>query len=126
MIYRALADAVVIVHLGFILFIALGGFLVWRWRRVVWPHVAAVAWGVAIVVIGFDCPLTPLEKFLRDRGGERAYRGGFIDRYVEGVIYPERYTPHVRALVVALVLISYARLVVTPRRTPGRGPDRDG
>jgi hypothetical protein len=34
------------------------------------------------------CPLTPLEHWLRERGGAIAYRSGFIDHYILPVIYP--------------------------------------
>jgi hypothetical protein len=108
MVYRALGDAVVVVHLAFIVFVAAGGFLTWRWRRLAWVHIPAVLWGAAIIVIGFDCPLTPLEKGLREQGGEAAYEGGFVDRYVEGVVYPEEYTPHLRVLAIVLIVAAYA------------------
>jgi len=111
MVYRALSDAVVVVHLGFIVFVAVGGLLAWRWRWLVGVHVAAVAWGAAIIIIGFDCPLTPLEKGLRERGGEAAYEGGFVDRYVEDIVYPGEYTPYLRALAVLLIVAAYARML---------------
>jgi hypothetical protein len=111
MMFRGLSDAVVVVHLVFILFVAVGGFLAWRWPWFVWVHVPAVAWGAAIIIIGFDCPLTPLEKWLRERGGEAAYEGGFVDRYVEDVVYPDEYTPYLRALAVVLIVIAYARIL---------------
>lgn len=38
--------------------------------RLIWIHVPAVLWGVAIEFIGFVCPLTPLEGWLREQGGE--------------------------------------------------------
>lgn len=103
MVYQLVADAVVLVHLGFILFIALGALLACRWPRLFVPHLAAVAWGLGIVAIGWDCPLTPLEKHFRELGGEQGYEGGFVDRYIEDVIYPEAYTPWLRLIVAALV-----------------------
>ena len=118
MIFRALGDAVVVVHLGFIVFIAVGGFIAWRWRWLIWVHIPTVVWGAAIIVIGFDCPLTPLEKHLRERGGETAYEGGFVDRYIEDVVYPEEYTAHLRALAVVLILVSYGLII----RSCGRRP----
>jgi hypothetical protein len=70
MLYGLLADLVVIVHLGFIAFVAVGGFLAWRWPRLLWLHVPAITWALAIVTIGFICPLTPLEKQLRHVAGQ--------------------------------------------------------
>ena len=69
MMYRALADAVVILHFLFVAFVVLGGFVARRWRRVAWVHLPAAVWGVAIEFGGWVCPLTPLENALRTRAG---------------------------------------------------------
>ena len=98
MVFRLLADLVLVGHLAFILFVAAGGLLVWRWPWLVRLHAPAVAWGVAIITVGFTCPLTPLEKDLRRRAGEQGYRGGFVDHYIEGVIYPGGYAGAARKL----------------------------
>lgn len=87
--YRLLADAVLILHLGFIAFVVLGGLIVLRWPRIAWLHVPAVAWGAWIEFSGSICPLTPLEIGLRERGGDATYGGGFIEHYVTALIYPE-------------------------------------
>ncbi|HEX9995240.1 MAG TPA: DUF2784 domain-containing protein [Acidimicrobiales bacterium] len=114
--YGLLADAVVIVHLGFILFVALGGLLAWRWPRLVWAHVPAVVYAVAILTVGFTYPLTPLEKLLRRLGDAGAYDGGFVDRYVEGVVYPESLAAPLRAVAAAAVVAGYAGLAVRAER----------
>ena len=87
--YRLLADAVLILHLGFIAFVVLGGLIVLRRPRVAWLHLPAVAWGAWIEFSGRICPLTPLEIGLRARNGETTYNGGFIEHYVTALIYPE-------------------------------------
>jgi hypothetical protein len=84
MLYRLLADAVVLVHLGFIAFVAIGGMLAWRWPRLVWLHLPAAGYALAIVTVGFTCPLTPLEKHLRHLAGQAGYPGGFVDHYLTG------------------------------------------
>ena len=89
MLYRILADFAVMTHLAFILFAVLGALLVFRWRRWAWIHVPAAAWAALISFAGWVCPLTPLENWLRERGGEIAYRSGFIDHYIIPVIYPD-------------------------------------
>ena len=109
--FRLLGDFVVVLHLAFIIFIAGGALLAWRWRWIVWLHLPSVAWGAAIVVIGFECPLTPLEKELRERGRGPVYQGGFVDRYLENVVYPEDYTPHLRALAAVLIVVGYAMVL---------------
>lgn len=115
MVFDALAGVVAVVHLAFILFVAAGALLAWRWPWLVWLHVPAVAWGVGIIVIGYECPLTPLEKWLRKRGGGEGYQGGFVDRYIENVIYPEEYTPSLRALAAVMIITGYLGLVRSKR-----------
>lgn len=123
MVFRLLADLVVVLHFAFILFVAAGGLLVWRWPWLVRLHLPAVVWGIAIITVGFTCPLTPLEAQLRGRAGEQGYDGGFVDRYIEGVIYPGVLTPLVRALIAAAVLVGYAGMFSRRRRGRAGGAD---
>lgn len=92
MTYRVLADAILVIHLCFVVFVALGGFLVLRWRWVAWLHLPAAIWGALIEFMSWICPLTPLENELRRLGGEAGYAGGFIDHYIIALIYPEGLT----------------------------------
>lgn len=82
------ADLVVLVHAAFVLFVALGGLLALRWRGIVWLHVPAAVWGIIVEYAGFICPLTPLEVWLRERAGQAGYQGGFVEHYVERLLYP--------------------------------------
>ena len=107
MLYRVLADAVVVVHLAFIMFVATGALLAWRWPSLVWVHLPALAWGVATIAIGLPCPLTSIEKGLRRLGGAGGYEGGFVDRYVEDVVYPDEYSLVLRALAAVAVVAGY-------------------
>ena len=86
--YRLLADAVVVLHLGFVVFVVCGGLLVlWqRWAALL--HLPAAAWGVYIELTGGICPLTPLENQLRALGGVSAYSGDFVEQYLMPVLYP--------------------------------------
>ena len=99
MAYRLLADVVVVLHLGFVLFVLGGGVLVWRWPRVAWLHLPAVVWGVGIEWVGAVCPLTPWENWLRRQSGVAVYHGDFVERYFLPVLYPVELT---RAVQVAL------------------------
>jgi hypothetical protein len=92
MIYRSLADVVLVLHLAFAVFAGVGALLVLRWRRLAWVHVPCAVWGALIMFAGWVCPLTPLENALRHRGGEAGYQGGFIDHYVVSVLYPRGLT----------------------------------
>ena len=99
-----LADVVVVIHFAFVIYVAVGGFIAWRWPKTIYAHFVAVAWGLGMLVFGYNCPLTFLERELR---GEGADTPGFIDRYVEGILYPEELTPLLRALMTVMVIISY-------------------
>lgn len=107
MLYRVLADVVVVVHLAFVAFVAVGGFVAWRWPRALGAHLAAVAWGAGIVVVGWDCPLTAVERWARRRGGETVDGAGFVDRYLEGVLYPGDLTSHLRVVVAVAIATSW-------------------
>ena len=104
MIHRLAADAVLLLHLGFILFVLLGGLLALRWRRAPLLHLPAVAWGVYIELSGGLCPLTPLENRLRIAAGEAGYTGGFIEHYLLTLIYPAGLTPQIQYVLAAVVV----------------------
>jgi hypothetical protein len=106
--YRLLTTLILALHFGYLVFVVFGGFLAWRWPRVIWLHLAAAAWGLAVVVGRLRCPLTDAEDWSRRRAGEAGLTAGFIDRYIEGVLYPERYTVLMHALAATAVVISWA------------------
>jgi hypothetical protein len=91
-VYGLLADALLVAHLAFVLFVTLGGLLVLKWRRLAWLHIPAAAWGATIEFAGWICPLTPLENDLRARAGQSGYEGDFIARYLMPVVYPDGLT----------------------------------
>ena len=104
MIHRLAADAVLLLHLGFILFVLLGGLLALRWRWAPMLHLPAAAWGVYVELSGGLCPLTPLENRLRIAAGEAGYTGGFIEHYLLTLIYPAGLTPQIQYVLVAIVV----------------------
>jgi Protein of Unknown function (DUF2784) len=107
-----LADALVLLHLLFVVFVMTGGFLLVRWPRLLWLHLPAAAWGAFIEFSGGICPLTPLENTLRVLGGGSAYSGDFVERYLLPLLYPAQLTPALQqvlgALVVGVNLLAYA------------------
>ena len=105
MAYRLLADIITLLHLAFVAFVLLGGFLVFRWRRSVWIHVPAVLWGAVVEWAGWVCPLTPLENWLRLKGDGRGYAGGFVEHYLVPVLYPEALTPGLQVVLGGLVIV---------------------
>lgn len=104
-VFHFLANAVVLLHFAFVAFVVLGGVLALRWRWLVWIHLPAAAWGVAIMFGGWICPLTPLENHLRHAAGQAARQGGFVESHVLPFLYPEGLT---RGSQVALGLLALA------------------
>ena len=98
MTYRVLADLVLLLHLAFVAFVVLGGFLALRWRRVAWVQLPAALWGAFVELSGGVCPLTPLENSLRRAAGESGYPGGFVEHYLLPVVYPKGLTPTVQLI----------------------------
>lgn len=127
--HALLADLVLIVHLGFILWVVLGGLAVLRRPRLAWLHLPCVTWGVAIELFGGYCPLTPLENHFRILAGQTGYAGDFIQHYLPALIYPAGLT---RGIQIALGLFAltvnlaiYARLLkrrAAAKVVPPRGP----
>jgi hypothetical protein len=118
-VYRGLAVAVAGMHFAFLVYVALGGLVALRWPWTIVLHLAAVAWGVLVLAASVRCPLTSAEDWLRQRGGLPRLPGGFIDRYVEGVLYPARFTPLVQALVSTLVVVCWLTLFARTRIPTG-------
>jgi hypothetical protein len=119
-----LADGLVVLHLLFVVFVVAGGFLLLRWPKLVWLHLPAAAWGALIEFTGGVCPLTPLENRLRVLGGGDAYSGGFVERYLLPILYPENMTLPVQqvlgAVVVAVNLVVYGLAYRAVRKSSAR------
>jgi len=122
MVYRFLAAAVLLLHLGFVLFVVAGAALVVRRRRLLPLHVAAVAWSVVVEVTGAACPLTALENHLRLLAGTAGYAGGFLDHYLLALIYPAGLTRGMQWMLACAVLALNAALYARILRRYRRGP----
>jgi hypothetical protein len=127
-LYRGLADLVLVIHLAFVLFVVFGGLFALRWPRVAWLHVPVALYGATIEFVGFICPLTPLEISLRRRGGEAGYAGGFIEHYITAALYPTGLTREIQlalgigvllfnAIVYAIVVTKYKARATRISRT---------
>ena len=119
--YALLTRVIVGLHFAFVLYVVFGGFLAWRWPRLIWPHLAAAAWGAGIVLGVLECPLTDAENWARAQAGDEVPATGFIDRFVEGVIYPERFTGLLQALAAVTVVASWLGAYVSARRRRAPG-----
>ena len=105
MLYRILADATAILHFAFVLFVALGGLLVLRWRRLAWIHLPAAIWGALIEIMNWTCPLTAYENLFRVRGGMQGYGDDFIAYHIFRLIYPDGLTRTMQFAIAAFVLL---------------------
>jgi hypothetical protein len=106
-----------LLHFLFIVLVAIGSMLAWRWPQLVYVHVPALVWAAAIVSIGFTCPLTVLEKDLRVWSGASPYDGGFIEHYLDDAVYPGRFIGLTRVVVATLIIVGYSGLLVRRRRS---------
>lgn len=120
MVYRLLADLVLLCHLAFVLFALLGGMLVPRHPRALWLHLPTLGWGVAVEWAGWTCPLTPLENKLRRLGGEAGYAGGFVEHLLSQALYPVSLTAQLRyalgLFLIAVNLAIYGYVIARMRR----------
>jgi hypothetical protein len=121
MFYRLLADSVLIAHVGFVVFVVVGGVLFLRWKWAGWLHAPAVAWGIAVQLMNWSCPLTPLENHFRGLGGQAGYSGGFVEHYLLSVLYPSGLTREMQIvlglLVIVINLAIYLSIFAASRRT---------
>jgi hypothetical protein len=118
---RVLVTLVVLAHMAFIAFVVAGGALALRWPRVAWVHLPAALWGAMIALAGLICPLTPLENWLRVRGGAQTYDTGFLEHYLLPILYPVAMTRGLQiatgVFVVAVNALVYWRALRNWRRS---------
>lgn len=104
MISRMAVDLVLALHLGFIVFVLLGGLLVIRFRWIAYAHIPAAAWGAFVEISGRLCPLTTWENGLRRCAGESGYAESFIEHYLLPIIYPAGLTRGVQFAIAGFVI----------------------
>jgi hypothetical protein len=117
--FSLLADLIVLVHIAFVLFVVLGGLLA-LWKPVIiWFHLPAALYGLGIELIGWICPLTPLENRFRTLAGDAGYEGGFIEHYAQLILYPANWHAIKGYLGAGVILINaavYALVLLRRRR----------
>ena len=107
MVYKLLADLVLLVHLAFIIFVIFGGLLAIKNVKWAWLHAPAAVWAGLVEFAGWICPLTHLENLLCFRAGASTYQDSFIAHYLFPLIYPTELTRNVQILIgTGVVLIS--------------------
>ncbi|MEE4025795.1 DUF2784 domain-containing protein [Gordonia sp. PKS22-38] len=115
--YNVVVGIAVALHLLFVGYLIVGGWIALRFPRTIWPHLLTVGWAVVMVTSVVECPLTWLERRARDAAGMAALPAeGFIDHYLTGVLYPDTAMVAAQVTVFAVVISSWAAFWV--RRKP--------
>ncbi|NBX25692.1 MAG: DUF2784 domain-containing protein [Planctomycetes bacterium] len=137
--YRALADLVLLTHVGFVAFVVIGLLLIavggtrgWRWVRNPWFRAAHLA-GIGLVVVqswlGMVCPLTTLEMHLRQQAGDPTYTGTFMAHWLRRILFyqaPSWVFMVAYALFGLLVLATWIRVRPRPFRSLSGNAPRSG
>jgi len=121
MALRLAADAILLLHTAFILFVLFGATLAVWWRWIPAVHLPAAAWGVFVELTGRVCPLTPLENSLRLRAGQSGYSDSFIEHYILDLMYPPGLTEQVQFTLAGIVVVVNAIIYVWLIRRWRRG-----
>lgn len=105
MFSQILADFFLVLHLLFIIFAVFGGLLV-LWRLwIAFIHIPFAIWASVVNVASWICPLTPLEVKFRLAAGQVGYEGGFIEHYIEPLIYIQGMTRTVEIILGVSVVV---------------------
>lgn len=100
-----LARLVALVHIAYAVFAALGGLLVLRYRWLMWPQLIGLFWALGTLMLDWGCPLTPLEKSLRQRAGAPSYETGFVQHYFLRTNYSRAGARRIHALLAIAILL---------------------
>lgn len=103
-VWHALAIAVLLLHVGWILWVLLGWLLTRKRAVLRWLHLASLGYAIGIEVFLWPCPLTYAENFFLQKAGLRTYSESFLIHYLEAVVYPDVPQRLITAVGVALCL----------------------
>ncbi len=85
---EALAAAVLVIHLSWILWIIFGA--LWTrgrpWLAVF--HVLSLVWGIIVEVGPWPCPLTLAEQWFEAKASQHTWTGGFLVHCLDSTVYP--------------------------------------
>ena len=128
MAYKIFADAVIVVHFLFILFMLLGFLLTiyavlfrekffdwWLFRSL---HLLGIFYVASLSILGKYCPLTILENELRLKYEVfSVYSGSIIVHYLEKLIYPDVNPLLIQIPTVFLAIFTIVVFIIKP---PGK------
>ena len=115
MAFTLAAGFVAVLHMAYILYAGIGGFLALRSRAWLWPHMVSTAWCLTVTLTDVACPLTWLEKWLITWGGGTPYEASFTAHYLRDVVYPTEYETAVWLSGIAFAVLSYLLVLRRPR-----------
>lgn len=128
--YQMLANAVLVLHVGIVLFIIFGLLLTligaackWEWVRNIWfraLHLGAIAYVAMEAWLGIVCPLTTLEVWLRAQAGQASYEGDFIAHWLGQLLFYQAPPWVFTAAYSSFTLLVVLSWVLVPPRTPWR------
>ena len=126
--YAALADLVLLLHFGLVIFvifglalIVAGGLSRWQWVRNGWFrafHLLAIGVVTAQAWLGQACPLTLLENWLRGQAAQPTYDGSFITHWVGRLLYYSAPSWVFTVCYTAFALAVIAAWIAVPPRRP--------
>ena len=107
MIYKITADFIVLLHFLWIIFLIFGAFIGRRYKWAKILHITAMGFAMLIQIVGWYCPLTYLETWLRRvHDPSQTYTGSFIINYVHEIVYIELPEKIILIATIFLVLMS--------------------
>ncbi|GAB3488734.1 DUF2784 domain-containing protein [Nocardiopsis coralliicola] len=112
MLYTTAGTVAAALHFAFLAFVVFGGFLAWRWPRLLVLHAAVAAYALGIVIVGWPCFLTEIENWARAGLGQPVMHNGFIDHYLTGTLYPPDHLLTSRIVMGAVIAVSWAAALV--------------
>lgn len=81
-LWRLLGYSLAALHVAYVFFVLLGALFVLVWPRLIWLHLAAVAWAGGTMLFDLGCPVTVWEKSSIRKGGREPYEEGFLQHHV--------------------------------------------
>jgi hypothetical protein len=125
MLYKILADIVVLIHFLWIVFLFLGAFWGIRNKAAKIFHLSGLAFAFIIQIFDWYCPLTHLEVWLRSKHSPSlTYAGSFFIHYVEKIVYIE--ISRLVVLILTLLLCGLNAWLYLGRRRSRQGAGPKG
>jgi len=115
------AAVVAFLHMAFLVYMVVGGFLALYRFAWIWPSIGVTIYSVYVTLTDFTCPATTLEKWLLEEGGRTPYEGSFTAHYLRDTLYPAQYETAIWLTAMGVAVVSYALAVARRWR---RAPDR--